>query len=432
MSAESVLSFLDREDGAQKLLSHLADLKDQNALILGIPRGAIPMAKIIAEELHGDLDLILVKKVGHPLQPEFALGAVTEDGEVVLGVGAKEHGFSKEQLEQRAQRPAEMLREQRVKLTHNRKPIDPKGRLVIVVDDGIATGATMCAAVQSLKARGARRVVVAAPVVSQEAKALLELSGAEVRTVAIPKHFGAVSYYYQNFAQISDAEIGSFFKLSATQIKVSTLNLDGLLGLPKKSSGLVVFAHGSGSGRLSPRNQFVAEMLNKHHIATLLVDLLTEKEELDRHNIFDIRLLAYRLVEITDWLIGQPQLRSLKVGYFGASTGAGAALSAAAHRQTRISAIVSRGGRPDLAGADLEIVKAPTLLIVGSRDIPILALNQKASKRMHCEHKIEVVDGATHLFEEPGTLERVSELAISWFQKFFGEATHPETAARNL
>lgn len=428
MSAESVLTFRDREDGARQLLLHLEDLKGQNPLVLGVPRGAIPMAKIIAEELHGDLDLILVKKVGHPLQPEFALGAVTEDGEIVLGMGAIENGITKEQIEESAKQPVELLRMQRAKLTHRRAPISPKDRVVVVVDDGIATGATMSAAVQSLKSKGAKRVIVAAPVTSREAKDLLELSGAEVRAVAIPKHFGAVSYYYQNFTQISEAEISSFFKLSAAQIKVSSLNLDGILGIPKDAQGVVIFAHGSGSSRLSPRNQFVAEMLNKHHIATLLVDLLTEVEGQNRQNVFDIRLLAYRLTEITDWLIAQPQLRALKVGYFGASTGAGAALSAAAHRPTRISAIVSRGGRPDLAGADLEIVKAPTLMIVGGRDIPVLALNQKAYQRMHCERKIEIVERATHLFEEPGTIERVSELAIAWFQKYFGEAVHPATA----
>lgn len=421
MTERNVLSFRDREDGARQLLLQLEDLKGQNVLVLGVPRGAIPMAKIIADELQGDLDLILVKKVGHPLNPEFAVGAVTEDGDLLIS-DENDPSFTKEELTEKAKHPIELLREQRLRLTRRGSALNPKDRLVLVVDDGIATGATMSAAVQSLKAKGAKRVIVAAPVASREAKEKLELFGAEVRTVGTPEPFGAVSYYYRNFTQVSDAEIGGFFNLKSTEIKVSSLNLDGILAIPTDAQGIVIFAHGSGSGRLSPRNQFVAEVLNKHHVATLLVDLLTEKEEANRHNIFDIRLLAYRLIEITDWLMTQPELRSLKVGYFGASTGAGAALSAAAHRSTRVTSIVSRGGRPDLAGADLEIVKAPTLMIVGGHDIPVLALNKKACERLHCEKKIEIIERAGHLFEEKGALERVSQLTLHWFQKYFAES----------
>ncbi len=422
------LPFEDREDAAKKLLSHLTEFKGQNPLVLGIPRGAIPMAKIIADGLGGEFDMILVKKIGHPLQPEFAIGSVTEDGEVVLGLGAREHGISEEDVENYAVKQVELLHKQRRQLGKGRLPISPKDRIVIVVDDGIATGATMTAAVQSLRHRGAKRIIVAAPVASPQAVHLLEMEGVEVRTVAVPDPFGAVGYYYRNFSQVSDAEVGALFSLRPAEVDIGPLNLKAIIGLPENPIGLVVFAHGSGSGRLSPRNQFVAESLNRARMATVLADLLTEKESENRANVFDIALLARRLNEISSWALEQPNLVNLKLGYFGASTGAGAALVAAAIDPARVRAVVSRGGRPDLAGEYLARVQAPTLLIVGGNDVPVIDLNRIALDQLRCEKKLEIVPGATHLFEEPGTLERVAELAMNWFKKFFGEAAHLETA----
>lgn len=193
------------------------------------------------------------------------------------------------------------------------------------------------------------------------------------------------------------------------------------LGLPEKATGLVLFAHGSGSSRHSPRNRFVAELLNDGRVATLLLDLLTPQEEaVDRqtaHLRFDIGLLARRLIAATHWVLEQPQLRSLSLGYFGASTGAAAALVAAAALPDQISAVVSRGGRPDLAGESLRDVKAPTLFIVGGQDDVVIELNRRAYKMMAAEREIAVVPGATHLFEEPGTLESVARLSRSWFQR---------------
>ncbi|MFP5407025.1 MAG: dienelactone hydrolase family protein [Gammaproteobacteria bacterium] len=181
------------------------------------------------------------------------------------------------------------------------------------------------------------------------------------------------------------------------------------------AQGLVIFAHGSGSGRLSPRNQHVAAALRQAGIATLLLDLLTPSEERDRANVFDIDLLAQRLAVATEWARTQPDTASLPVGYFGASTGGGAALVAASRQRDRIGAVVSRGGRPDLAGAALETVQAPTLLIVGSLDTQVIALNEQALARLSCEKEISVVPGASHLFEEPGTLDVVVQLATAWF-----------------
>ncbi len=198
------------------------------------------------------------------------------------------------------------------------------------------------------------------------------------------------------------------------RIPAGHLRLPGELCIPEHALGLVLFAHGSGSSRLSPRNQAVARQLQSAGIATLLFDLLTEAESRDRENVFDIPLLANRLLAATDWVGGEPE-GTLRLGYFGASTGAGAALMAAADAADRIHAVVSRGGRPDLAGDWLPQVQAPTLLIVGGLDPAVLELNRDALARLRCPRHLEIVPGASHLFEEPGTLDQVSRLARDWF-----------------
>jgi putative phosphoribosyl transferase len=198
---------------------------------------------------------------------------------------------------------------------------------------------------------------------------------------------------------------------------VSGVRLIGDLRRPEPSTGLVVFAHGSGSSRLSPRNRQVAEALNESGFATLLFDLLTAEEELDCANVFDVDLLAARLLAVVEWLGGESGLGGLPVGFFGASTGAAAALRAAAGLGDRVGAVVSRGGRPDLAAESLEAVVSPTLLIVGGADRQVLELNESAAKLLRCERQVAIVPGATHLFEEPGALERVAELAAEWFSR---------------
>ncbi len=202
-------------------------------------------------------------------------------------------------------------------------------------------------------------------------------------------------------------------------IPVGAVQLEGSLTVPEQARGVVLFAHGSGSSRLSPRNRFVAQVLVEAGLATLLMDLLTaEEERLDRqtaHLRFDIGLLAARLLGATDWLRSQPPTQALGLGYFGASTGAAAALAAAAQRPEDVRAIVSRGGRPDLAREALALVRAPTLLIVGGNDTPVLEMNREVMRLMAAETQLHVVPGATHLFEEPGALEEVARLARDWF-----------------
>lgn len=196
---------------------------------------------------------------------------------------------------------------------------------------------------------------------------------------------------------------------------VSEPGLEGLLGLPPGTSAVVAFAHGSGSSRFSPRNTYVAEALRAAGLGTLLFDLLSDEEARDRRLVFDIDLLAERLLVATRWLHETPECRDLRIGYFGASTGAAAALVAAARSEVDIGAVVSRGGRPDLAAPVLAEVAAPTLLIVGGLDVDVLELNRAALDRMTCEKRLEIVPGASHLFEEPGTLDTVIRLARQWF-----------------
>ena len=213
-------------------------------------------------------------------------------------------------------------------------------------------------------------------------------------------------------------------------IAIEPVRLAGNLSIPERAQGLVLFAHGSGSSRFSPRNRYVARILYESGLATLLIDLLTPDEEaqdqLTGHLRFDIQMLARRLVRVSDWLDQNVDTRYLNIGYFGASTGGGAALVAAAQRPDLIKAVVSRGGRPDLAGAALAQVKAPTLLIVGGNDTPVIAMNRDALKQIQAEKRLEIIPGATHLFEEPGALDKVALLARDWFQEHLRKHPAPD------
>lgn len=206
------------------------------------------------------------------------------------------------------------------------------------------------------------------------------------------------------------------------EIMVGPFALRGLLGVPEHATGLVIFAHGSGSGRLSPRNNHVAAALRQQGCATLLLDLLSFTEEQDRANVFDIALLAERLNTAAQWASEQTALQHLPIGYFGASTGAGAALVAATLAGPDIAAVVSRGGRPDLAGASLPLVRSPTLLLVGSLDGPVIALNRQALAKLVAPKELIIIEGARHLFEEPGTLDQVIAHAGRWFSTWFARA----------
>lgn len=218
-------------------------------------------------------------------------------------------------------------------------------------------------------------------------------------------------------------------KREAIWVASGSINLEGNLSIPESARGIVLFAHGSGSSRHSPRNRYVANVLNQAGFATLLFDLLTSDEEQTDERTgelrFNITFLAERLINATQWVAQNPNLQNLRIGYFGASTGAGAALVAAAQFPQAISAVVSRGGRPDLAGSFLPSVQAPTLLIVGGNDTPVIDMNRRALEQMRVDKKLEIVPGATHLFEEAGKLEEVAKLARDWFERYLAQTKEP-------
>ena len=208
-------------------------------------------------------------------------------------------------------------------------------------------------------------------------------------------------------------------KREEISIPLASVTLKGELVLPENALGIVVFSHGSGSSRFSPRNKMVAELIQQHDMGTLLFDLLTEQEDRIYENRFNIDLLVSRLIEATEWLMNNKETQKYPVAYFGASTGAASALRAAAYFEKKIKAVVSRGGRPDLALKALPMVTAPTLLIVGQLDVPVIQMNKQAFDQLHCIKEMKIIPGATHLFEEPGKLIEVAEMAISWYKEYF-------------
>jgi putative phosphoribosyl transferase len=420
--------FRDRVEAGRLLAERLVHLQEQDVVVLGLPRGGVPVAAEVAHALGVPLDVILVRKLGVPFQPELAMGAIGEEGVRVVNrdiVAAASVG--EEALRAVEQRESVEL-ERRARLYRGtRSPTPLSGRTALIVDDGIATGSTARAACRVARARGAARVVLAAPVVAPTTIATLEEDADEVVWVAAPTRFYAIGQWYDDFSPTPDEEVTRLLAAAASGsgtrpagdpivedvvIGCGTNLLPGRLEIPPDAVGMVLFAHGSGSSRHSPRNRLVADALHRVGLGTLLFDLLTEDEEPDRTRVFDIPLLAERLACATGWW--QDRGDPLPVGYFGSSTGAAAALWAAAGKAD-VGAVVSRGGRPDLAAPRLGAVRAPTLLIVGERDETVLDLNRSAQAAMGCETRLEVIPGATHLFTEPGTLERAARLAGSWF-----------------
>jgi putative phosphoribosyl transferase len=433
------MRFRDRHDAGRRLADRLAHLTPERPVVFGLPRGGVPVAHEVARVLGAPLDVLVVRKLGCPWQPELGLGAIGEGGIRLLNQPLIDStGVGEHDLEEVAVREGAEL-ERRVRRYRGSREAAPiAGRTVIVVDDGLATGFTARAAIEVLRHRGARRIVLAVPVAPARTVDDLRRVVDEVVCLHAPETFWAIGQYYDDFDQVGDDEVADLLATAGTaghvdeppegprEVVVTTdgLDLPGTLRTPPGATGIVLFAHGSGSSRLSPRNQAVADALHARGIATLLFDLLTPAEAGDRARVFDIPLLAERLVAATRWVREQPDLAQLRIGYFGASTGAGAALWAAASLGDTVAAVVSRGGRPDLAAPHLGAVTAPTLLVVGSRDEVVLELNARAQQQLRCANQLAVVPGATHLFEEPGALEQVAGLAGDWFVRHL--ATSPQ------
>ena len=370
--------FVDRADAGRHLAQRLRHLRGTDVVVLGLPRGGVPVAFEVAAELRAPLDVIVVRKLGVPFQPEYGFGAIGEGGARIIDDRVvRLTRLTGPEIAAVEARERVQLDHRMRQLRGDRTPISLAGRTVIVVDDGIATGSTARAACVVARARGASRVILAVPVGSVEAASSLRRAADEVICLHTPARFFAIGEWYDDFSQVSDEEVTVLLgkaagwstgsdcaELDPAEIVVDAggVRLPGSLVVPDQARGLVVFAHGSGSSRRSPRNQFVAAALNRVGLGTLLVDLLTADEELSRAYVFNIAMLAGRLTGITRWLRGQPVAATLPFGYFGASTGAAAALwAAAASPRPPVAAVVSRGGRPDLVGRRLALVQVPTL-----------------------------------------------------------------------
>ncbi len=426
------MTFFDRAEAGRLLADRLLTMNLDRPTVYALPRGGVPVAVEISLALKAPLDLVMVRKIGAPFNPELALGAVVEGivPHTILNERVREASGADDAFIERARaRELAEMERRRALYLGDRARVDPAGRTAVLVDDGLATGATMKAAITAVRKQGAARIVVAVPVAPEDTVGEIAGLADDVVCLNPSQAFRGVGGFYTDFHQLTDEETIGLLRQGWSAVEalsgddprsvlIPPHGLAGDLTVPADPRGIVLFAHGSGSSRMSPRNRAVAESLNRRGFATLLMDLLTPDEARDRRNVFDIPLLAERLAETALWIASEPDIAELPLGLFGASTGAGAALLAAAELQDRISAVVSRGGRPDLAGPRLAEVRAPTLLIVGGDDDQVIELNRKAIAQLACEKLIKIVPGAGHLFEEQGALEQVTEFAAAWFQHY--------------
>ncbi len=437
------MRFANRKDAGLQLAEGLQSFAGcTDVVVLGIPRGGVPVAFEIATKLNAPLDVCLSRKLGVPGHEELAFGAVAaEDGRYLDEGVIQAAGISPQQIEQVTAQVKEVLNRRAILYRGDRRPLEVAGKIVILVDDGIATGASVYAAIHALRQMKPAMLIVAVPVMPASTYGWLQQTVDLLVCLYVPDEFCSVGQFYRDFSQVEDQEVITLLRSAEGKspktspisepaktaveevfVDLGTTRLAGSLAVPVKAHGLVLFAHGSGSSRQSPRNRFVAKVLQSYGLATLLFDLLTgEEEAVDQHTLkyrFDIAFLAERLVGATRWLQTDARVCGLPIAYFGASTGAAAALVAAAMLPDLVRSVVSRGGRPDLAGEYLARVESSVLLLVGGKDDIVLRLNRQALGELQCANKqLVIVPGATHLFEEPGALEKVAYAAADWFNR---------------
>lgn len=428
--------FTDRRAAGRQLGDRLRDVLDDEALVvLGLPRGGVPVAAEVASALHAPLDVLVVRKVGAPSSPELAVGAVGEDGaevleeEVISSTGTTwpdlDAGLRRER--------GEVAR--RTRALRSSVPAVPlEGRTAVVVDDGVATGATARAACRLARARGAAGVVLAVPTCSPAAVPALQAEVDLLVALEEPALAQSVSQAYDDFRPVDDARVLELLLRSRASwpgaheedvvVDAGPEALRGRFAVPHgpgRARGVVVFAHGAGSDEHSPRNRRVAAVVQEAGLATLLVGLGEDPSPMP---------VAVRLARAVAWVREHRDCRALPVGLFASSSGAAGALLLAARPSEAVRAVVCRGGRPDLVESVLPQVRAPVLLVVGGHDPAVLALNEVAAARLRCEHRLEVVPGASHLFAEPGTLDAVARLSRDWFLRHLRPVSEADEEVR--
>jgi len=414
------MHFKDRIDAGQRLATALEHLDRTDLIVLGLPRGGVPVAYEVASHLHAPLDVLIVRKMGIPGHSELAFGAVGEGGVRVLNDDVVRMEKLDDLVISRVANQQEAEIERRhIVYRNGRAPLNLSGKTAVVVDDGLATGATARAACLVAKRLGAVRVVLAVPIAPANwEQGFIDVTDERV-SLFQSQEFGSVGYFYENFDPISDDTVKALLAFSLhheldDHVAIGVGHKHAVrahVRSPLGAKGVVVFAHGSGSSRKSLRNIKVADELHKSGYATVLTDLLSEEEDSDR--AFDIEFLAERLTKVADWVKLHPLLGRLPIALYGASTGAAAAVAVAANDHD-IRCVVSRGGRVDLAVTPLRDFTQPILLLVGSLDTVVLNLNREFCEGLGGQCTLHVIEGASHLFEEDGALKQVARQALEF------------------
>jgi putative phosphoribosyl transferase len=417
------MSFADRRDAGRRLAAQLRGRAGARPVVLALPGGGVPVAVEVATALGAPLELLAVGTITAPGLPHLVVGAIAEDGSAVVNSGmARRIGMTDLQLRDTRRLEGARLRMRALRLRGHRAALDLRGRDAIIVDDGFVTGLPAVAAVRAARRRGAARVIVAAPLASPDAFALLGTEADEVVCPSIPERLGDVGAWYGDVAPVGDEEIAPLLAEHAgpadgtgtrdVTVDAGGVQLPARLTLVRGAIGAVVVAARPADG---PRDATLARCLAAAGFATLTADLLTDAESRDRAALFDIPLLTARLSALAGWVLEDRATRALPLGLVGASTSAAAALRTAARLPDDVRAVVSCGGRPDLAGERIAAVRAATLLVVGGADREILHLNRRAEGVLRCPQRLEVVPGARHDFAGDEATGALAALAEEWF-----------------